>query len=156
MQTSQEKQLALAVVALLAEAQAGDAAPFVVSFTAERKRVTDMKLIDANLRVWVVAASQDAAAEARDVDVTEHVLEIGIVKKVSRETLDDEVDELVLLAEQLRLYLRKHDVDGFECTRATIAPTYDHARLQQQLQFVSIVRCTFARSEDRWDEEDDE
>lgn len=154
--TAADKRLAEAVVDLLTTAQAAEPSPFTVPFTPERKRLTDLKLIDPELRVWIVAAAQQSEAGARDTDVTEYTLEIGVMKKVSRETLDAEVEDLVLFAEQLRKYLRKHDVDEFECVRASIAPTYDHDRLFKSNQFVSIVRCVYAVSEDRWDEEDDE
>ncbi|MCE9605068.1 MAG: hypothetical protein K8U03_09235 [Planctomycetia bacterium] len=154
------KQLALAVVAKLEAGLALDPCPFALTtFEPERKILLDLKLIDETLRVWVAAAAQESSKLARDTVGTEHTVEIGILKRVSRETLEDDVDDLVELAENVRDFLLDADEDdeqlaAFELTDADLTPQYDHDRLYKHNHFIAIVRCTFRV--DRLQPEDDD
>lgn len=155
------KQIAAALVRQLNAAAAAASSPFIVPFTAERKKLTDTKTIDAKLKVWVVAARQQSGL-GRDLQANDHEIEIGILKKVSRETVDAETDELDELAEQLENFVCDHDLEdeegdplGVELTGTDISPKYDQARLQRESLFLAIVTCTYRHHRDQ-PEDDDE
>jgi len=141
--------IADAVVALLNEGVAAEA--FALDFAAMRARVIDLKAT-TSLKVVVLGTAEETSQAARDEDWTDLRIEVGIVRRIDRGDFDADVDRLVELVEQIRDYLRDHEIDGAVQTEIAVAPLYDHERLLTKALFAAVVVATYRVSRERGDE----
>jgi len=140
--------IADAVVTLLNAGVAAEA--FALDFTATRARVIDLKATTA-LKVVVLGTAEETSQAARDEDSTDLRIEIGVVRRIDRDTFDASVDATVQLVEQVRDYLRDHEIAGAVQTEIAVAPLYDHDRLLQKALFAGVVVATYRVYRDRGD-----
>jgi hypothetical protein len=145
------RQVADAVVTSLAAGVAEDPSRFVLPFTPVRKVLFDLDLVTPDLQVWCGGNGMLSSVAARDVKQRNKIVEIGILKRVAVETLQEEVDELVELAEQIDNYLddRELGVLGAKITEVDTTPLYDHNRLLKKHLFVGVLRATYATFRNR-------
>lgn len=147
-------QLRDAVVGRLATGVADD--EFSEEFTPRGAFVIDVDRDSSALDVVVVGTTEATDQTARDVDGTDHTIEIGVLKKVDASTIDSDTASLIELVEGIRDYLRNKDgaiddaPDGAAWTpveadwiSSEISPLYDHARLREHYRFASVQRVVY-------------
>lgn len=140
--------IADAVAALLNAGVAAEA--FALDFTASRARVIDLKAT-TSLKVVVLGTAEEVSPAARDEDAVDLRIEVGVVRRIDRGDFDADVDRLVELVEQIRDYLRDHEIAGAEQTEIAVAPLYDHDRLLTKALFAGVVVATYRVHRERGD-----
>ena len=124
-------------------------APFRFGFEAAGAFLIDLDLAGGftGLTVLVVATAVKSATADRDTDGDTVTVEIGILQRFERSSLQaanfSQVGDLVEFAENVRDWLRSNPIEGAELhplDNIELSPLYDHDRLLKDSLFASVIK----------------
>ena len=119
---------------------------FSLPFEAVRVYQIDQALGDfASLGVVVAQRSLTMTNASRAAAAWELVIDVGAIKKVAN-ALPATIDPLMVLVEEIALFLRKRRLAGFPAAvfvSAANEPPYSPDQLREQRQFASVLSVTY-------------